>query len=621
MERVIAVIVSLLCAPWWLLQVALASARARCLPSIYRDPLLCVMELHWGDHHMRFTLVSVVFGYLRLTGPKPGSAASSYFEPGVCSPEQLQQAMGLKAEASDETFFSQANLKARLALAARTLFAQLYGQHEVDAAHPEVRVFGVQFLNATMAEAVSTITGFCKSPGIMGRVFFVNADCLNVAYGDRDYHYLLHDADLVLPDGSGVRMALKSLGTNMLENLNGTDLYPKLCAAAADQGLSLYLLGGQPGIAERTALSTMSEVPGLKIVGWHDGYFSEEQSDQVVDEINRSNADILLVGLGAPRQERWLSKHADNLKPGVGIGVGGLFDYYSGEVVRAPIWMRELGLEWVWRMLQQPGDKWRRYVLGNPIFLARVLRQRLSLGKGSWLALGYSLGGSSFTATPRRRFPQATTSLKLLLWRTTIVVRRYVKRGLDLTLSVTAMALLTPLLLLLALAVKLTSPGPIFFKQVRIGERGKPFLMWKFRSMQQDAESRRAALAEQNESKGQVLFKMKRDPRITLVGRWMRRFSLDELPQLFNVLGGTMSLVGPRPALASEVDQYEAANLRRLQGKPGLTCDWQVSGRSDLSFDEQMSLDVEYLSKQSLSQDLSLLARTFPAVLSGRGAS
>lgn len=617
MERIIASVVSLVSLPWWFLQAVLIAVKARAFPSLRKNPALCILELSWDHRVMHLGLLSVALGYLQLAGPKPGSAAGDRYQPGLCSPERLQQSMGLEGGVADEDFFASAGLKARLGLAARTLFVQVYGQHQQGAAHSEVRIFGVQFANATMSEAVQAIVGYCEQVTRMRRVFFVNADCLNIAYGDRDYHYLLHDADLILPDGSGVRMALKSLGTHMLDNLNGTDLYPKLCEAAAEQGLSLYLLGGQPGIAERTARNTLTELPGLKVAGWHDGYFSDEESSQVVDEINRSGADLLLVGLGAPRQERWLSEHASDLKPSVGIGVGGLFDYYSGEIARAPLWMRQLGLEWVWRILQQPGEKWRRYVLGNPIFLARIMRQRLSLGQGSWQALG----SNAVAKTPRRRFPKATTGLKLLLWRVSLQVRGYTKRLMDLVVAVAAIMLLAPLFVLLALAVKLTSAGPIFFKQVRIGERGKPFEMWKFRSMQQDAESLLQGLADQNESGGQLLFKMKRDPRITPAGRWMRRFSLDELPQLLNVLTGTMSLVGPRPALPSEVDQYQASNLRRLQSKPGLTCGWQVSGRSELSFEEQMSLDLDYLSKQSLSQDISLLARTFPAVISGRGAS
>ncbi|MCL4150570.1 UNVERIFIED_CONTAM: hypothetical protein GTU68_047942 [Idotea baltica] len=213
-----------------------------------------------------------------------------------------------------------------------------------------------------------------------------------------------------------------------------------------------------------------------------------------------------------------------------------------------------------------------------------------------------------------------TTKLKLQLWRLSIATKPLVKRILDLTLATAAVCILSPLFIALSLAVKLTSAGPVLFKQIRIGERGERFEMWKFRSMKVNAESQLVDLAAQNESQGNVLFKIKQDPRITPVGRWMRRFSMDELPQLFNVMQGSMSLVGPRPALPSEVDAYQAAHLKRLQSKPGLTCWWQVSGRSNLSFNEQMDLDVTYLREQSLSQDITLLAKTVPAVLSGKGA-
>jgi len=182
------------------------------------------------------------------------------------------------------------------------------------------------------------------------------------------------------------------------------------------------------------------------------------------------------------------------------------------------------------------------------------------------------------------------------------------------------LVMLSPLLVTVAALVKLTSPGPVLFKQIRVGLRGKHFVMYKFRSMCVDAENQRSGLEGVNESPEGLLFKMKADPRVTSVGRWIRRFSIDELPQLFNVLNGTMSLVGPRPALPDEVDSYRSAHLKRLQGKPGLTCWWQVSGRSDLSFQEQIDLDMRYMQQLSVGQDLRLLARTVPAVISGRGA-
>ncbi len=194
------------------------------------------------------------------------------------------------------------------------------------------------------------------------------------------------------------------------------------------------------------------------------------------------------------------------------------------------------------------------------------------------------------------------------------------KRAFDMLASGVALALLSPLLLGTALAIKLTSRGPIFFKQVRVGLYGRQFHMLKFRSMVVNAEELRAKLAAQNEQSGPV-FKMKRDPRITAVGRFIRKHSIDELPQLINVLRGEMSVVGPRPAIPSEVKVYEAWQRRRLSVRPGLTCVWQVSGRNQIGFEEWMYLDMQYIDHWSLANDFALVLRTVPVVLTGRGAS
>jgi lipopolysaccharide/colanic/teichoic acid biosynthesis glycosyltransferase len=155
---------------------------------------------------------------------------------------------------------------------------------------------------------------------------------------------------------------------------------------------------------------------------------------------------------------------------------------------------------------------------------------------------------------------------------------------------------------------------------MRVGYRGRQFKLWKFRSMYVDAEARRAELETANEMKGGVLFKMKKDPRITRVGRFIRKASVDEMPQLWNVIKGDMSLVGPRPALESEVELYSIEERVRLMAKPGLTCFWQVSGRSDIPFPKQVLLDEDYLYRQSLFTDIKLLFQTIPAVLRGKGA-
>ncbi|NKX43575.1 sugar transferase [Roseicyclus persicicus] len=193
------------------------------------------------------------------------------------------------------------------------------------------------------------------------------------------------------------------------------------------------------------------------------------------------------------------------------------------------------------------------------------------------------------------------------------------KRMLDIAVSALMLLILSPLMLVTALAVKLTSPGPVFFVQTRVGLNGQTFGMIKFRSMYRDAEARRAALLAQSD-RGGVCFKQKNDPRVTSVGRIIRRYSIDELPQLINVLKGDMSLVGPRPALPSEVAAYPAHALGRLAALPGITGVWQVSGRADVSFDQMVEMDIAYARSVSLRRDLAVLLLTIPAVLSGRGA-
>ncbi|MBM4381936.1 MAG: sugar transferase [Deltaproteobacteria bacterium] len=195
-----------------------------------------------------------------------------------------------------------------------------------------------------------------------------------------------------------------------------------------------------------------------------------------------------------------------------------------------------------------------------------------------------------------------------------------VKRAIDAGGAAVLLLAAAPVLALCALAIKLTSPGPVFFHQVRCTLNGRLFSMPKLRTMLVDAEEKKLALAAQNEMSGPV-FKMRSDPRITPVGRFLRRYSLDELPQLWSVLRGDMSLVGPRPAIPSEVAEYRTAERRRLSMRPGLTCLWQVSGRNKIGFEDWVRLDLEYIDTWSLASDFTILLRTLPAVLRGEGAS
>jgi exopolysaccharide biosynthesis polyprenyl glycosylphosphotransferase len=224
-------------------------------------------------------------------------------------------------------------------------------------------------------------------------------------------------------------------------------------------------------------------------------------------------------------------------------------------------------------------------------------------------------------ANKRFRSIQASQRMRatLLIWVIRTKIMRNLKRVLDFAIALVALVLASPIMLLTALAIKLDSPGPILFRQTRVGKWGELFPCYKFRSMYIDAEQRLKELQALNEADGPV-FKIKNDPRVTRVGRIIRKLSIDELPQLFNVFKGEMSLVGPRPALPREVAQYEYYQIGRLHAMPGITGLQQVSGRSDVDFKRWVELDLQYIAEQSLWKDIEILVKTIPAVLWSKGA-
>ncbi len=207
-----------------------------------------------------------------------------------------------------------------------------------------------------------------------------------------------------------------------------------------------------------------------------------------------------------------------------------------------------------------------------------------------------------------------------LVWQVFINNAKTAKRVLDIVLSLVALILLAPVFIVIGLLIKLEDDGPVFFSQRRVGKDGREFKMYKFRSMCLNAESQLAALVLQNQHKEGITFKIKNDPRLTKIGKWLRKTSLDEFPQFYNVLIANMSLVGPRPSLPREVKLYTMADRRRLTVKPGLTCFWQIGGRSEIDFKGQVKLDVKYIESQSFWGDIKILAKTIPAVLSAKGA-
>jgi len=209
--------------------------------------------------------------------------------------------------------------------------------------------------------------------------------------------------------------------------------------------------------------------------------------------------------------------------------------------------------------------------------------------------------------------------LKIISWDFAIKLSSIVKRSIDIMAALILIVLLSPVFLITSTAIFMEDRGYVFYAQKRVGRNGKHFEMLKFRSMMIGAEKIKESLLAQNESGDGVTFKMKNDPRITKVGRFIRKFSIDELPQLLNVLKGNMSLVGPRPPLPKEVAEYTLEDRKRLHVIPGITCIWQVSGRSDIPFKQQVQLDTEYIRSQSLATDIKLLLKTIPAVLLGKG--
>ncbi len=209
---------------------------------------------------------------------------------------------------------------------------------------------------------------------------------------------------------------------------------------------------------------------------------------------------------------------------------------------------------------------------------------------------------------------------KKYTWLMVVNGARLMKRIMDIMVSLIMLIILSPLLTAVALLVKLTDFGPVFFKQIRIGKYGREFTAYKYRSMVADADKMVESVVNMSHHEDSISYKVKKDPRVTWIGRIIRKTSIDELPQLWNVLKGDMSLVGPRPHVHREVDQYTLDDRKRLHVTPGITCIWQISGRADIAFPEQLQLDLEYIRSQGLWTDIKILAKTIPAVITAKGA-
>ena len=406
----------ILLAPFWLVRALLALIGAGRLfdhaQVLGRDRRPFVRRAFAGPLPGRdlAALFNILRGDMAIAGPRlltvaeaaavPAEANIRFsVPPGLFSPYQVQQRTGIAHDPEselDRRFVENRSVRASWGLSARALVAGLLGGGERPVP-PLLDFFGVPIVNTTMDEAVEWIAvraanhpGAARHPslskegntsdlalgvGEKALLAFVNPDCLNIAYTHDRYRAVLQQAARVLPDGIGVKIGCRMRGVGLAANVNGTDLFPRLCERAARDGFSLFLLGARPGIADLVAENMQARYPGLMIAGIQHGYFGTDEEDAIIARINASGAGVLLVAFGVPRQELWLAEHHDVLTPPVRMGVGGLFDFYSGRIPRAPLWLREIGLEWVWRLIQEPGRMWRRYILGNPLFLYRVWKQ------------------------------------------------------------------------------------------------------------------------------------------------------------------------------------------------------------------------------------------------------
>ena len=691
------------------------------------------------------------------------------------------------------------------------------------------RLLGIDIDSLTAPEFLQRIDDFIES-GAPHQISYLNADCLNKCWSDRNYRDAISQSDLVYADGMGVVWASRLFGHPLPERLNANDMLPQFCSRAEEKGHRIFLIGGENGIAEKAAEDLKEKYPNLQIVGCHHGYFSETETNDVIQKIQDAKPDILIVGMGAPKQELWIQQNLQKLGVPVVWGVGGLLDYSAKGLQRAPVWMRKSGLEWFWRLCLEPRRLWRRYLLGNLLFTFRVgfliFADALSAALAWFVAFGlraYVFPEIFFLPatmtkplnpfvnylialpmiiitwiticasldlyrrqTLRTSFEELSAIVKMtflflitsmavafllkdlslgravlilsscfafvlmiatrLVWsnverslfeegigrvRTLIVgadryvqkaidrlqsdpnkkyeilgilddahspgdslygqpvlgkvndlpecaktlavdeiffadpkvekrnllnlvascgettsIRQYniltdlfgvitdhaffdadddipfkvlkqgglspfeqmLKRGLDICIASAMLLCALPFFPIICILIRVSSRGPAIFRHKRIGINGNPFIMYKFRTMYKEVNEYEEAPIRVD------------DPRILTIGRWLRRTSLDELPQLWNVIKGEMSMVGPRPEMPFIVESYEPWQRRRLSVLPGITGLWQISGRKDRPLHSNLEYDFYYIQNQTLLFDIIILLKTFPVVLFGKGA-
>ncbi len=237
-----------------------------------------------------------------------------------------------------------------------------------------VQLFDISIQNVTMHQAIEMILD-CVTRRKPAQILFVNAHCVNISRADPEYLRILQQADFVFADGIGMQIASRILRKPLIDNVNGTDMYPMLCQAVQQKNLRVFLLGGELGIAEQMRDRTSLFCPGMQICGLHHGFFTDEEESLILEIIRTAKPDLLLVAFGVPKQEKWIARNAERCGAKAVLGVGGLFDFYSGKKRRAPLWIRRIGLEWLHRLYLEPRRLWRRYIVGNVVFLIYTIQE------------------------------------------------------------------------------------------------------------------------------------------------------------------------------------------------------------------------------------------------------
>jgi N-acetylglucosaminyldiphosphoundecaprenol N-acetyl-beta-D-mannosaminyltransferase len=344
--------------------------------------------LHWlGAGHWP-VLINILHGDMAWVGPRardigeaPGPAA--HLRPGVTGLHQLRQATAVdfvREQDSEAQYAKTRGLLSDLRLLVLAMLAMRVrsgarGGHTAGTVHHTVQIVDVRLDNLLMQTALERVMALVAQAR-PAQVSFVNPACVNIAARHAEYRQILASSALVLPDGIGMTLASEWLGTPIRQNVNGTDFFPRLCQAMNAHGQRLYLLGGRPEVVDRVAELVGQRWPLIRVVGARHGFVDPDNEAAVVQDIRQSRAQVVLVAMGVPLQERFIARHLQHMGPCVAMGVGGLFDFVAGRIARAPQWMRDAGLEWVWRLMQEPHRMWRRYLVGNVSFLARVALQR-----------------------------------------------------------------------------------------------------------------------------------------------------------------------------------------------------------------------------------------------------